>query len=62
MESQVHNRSRHLSVTPPTRQLSDFYEYWNGSMLTWRLTPSEVRKILALRVDFNRDEVNRMKL
>eukprot|EP00123_Amoebidium_parasiticum_P016047 comp23264_c0_seq1/m.38031 comp23264_c0_seq1/g.38031 ORF comp23264_c0_seq1/g.38031 comp23264_c0_seq1/m.38031 type:complete len:831 (-) comp23264_c0_seq1:734-3226(-) len=44
--------------------VSDMHEYWGGSsgVITWRLTPSEVRKTLALRTDFHRDEINRLKL
>ncbi|CAL8073141.1 unnamed protein product [Calicophoron daubneyi] len=34
--------------------------YWNTS--TWRLTPNEVRRILALRIEFPTDEIRRLKL
>eukprot|EP00042_Codosiga_hollandica_P052855 m.678045 g.678045 ORF g.678045 m.678045 type:complete len:235 (-) comp58577_c0_seq15:62-766(-) len=44
-------------------QLSELSEYWgSGSTITWRLTPAEARKVLALRVDFKADEVNKIRL
>jgi hypothetical protein len=43
-------------------QLDDVHEYWNSSMLTWRLTPAEVRKILGLRVDYVKDDVAKLAL
>lgn len=44
--------------------LSEISEYWgpNTGSITWRLTPSEVRKILALRTDFRLEEIKRVKL
>lgn len=43
-------------------QLDDVHDYWNSSMLTWRLTPAEVRKVLGLRVDYAKDDVACLKL
>lgn len=45
-------------------QVKDMLEYWGGGsgVSTWHLTPSEVRKTLALRVDFQREEINGLKL
>ena len=31
-------------------------------MVTWRLTPADVRKVLALRVDLPREEIAKLKL
>nr|CAG4642373.1 EOG090X02VY [Evadne anonyx] len=44
--------------------LSEISEYWgpNTGSITWRLTPSEVRKILALRTDFRLEDIKRVKL
>ncbi|BFZ13048.1 hypothetical protein BsWGS_16086 [Bradybaena similaris] len=45
-------------------RVSEIMDYWgqNSGPLTWRLTPTEVRQILALRVDFRSDDVKRLKL
>ncbi|KAK8374198.1 hypothetical protein O3P69_010955 [Scylla paramamosain] len=40
--------------------LAEVSEY--SSTTTWRLTPSEMRKVLQLRVDFKADEIKRLKL
>jgi len=39
-------------------------DYWgpNAGSLTWRLTPAEVRVVLALRVEFKSDEIKKLKL
>eukprot|EP01117_Protostelium_nocturnum_P008586 TRINITY_DN3084_c0_g1_i1.p1 TRINITY_DN3084_c0_g1~~TRINITY_DN3084_c0_g1_i1.p1 ORF type:complete len:732 (-),score=257.77 TRINITY_DN3084_c0_g1_i1:1304-3499(-) len=39
-------------------------DFWgqNSSNVTWRLTPSEVRKVLGLRVDFSKDVIAKLKL
>lgn len=46
-------------------QLAEVQDYWNPSeheeRTTWRLTASEVRAILALRVDFKTDEIKKLK-
>lgn len=45
-------------------KVSEILDYWgaNSGPFTWRLTPSEVRQVLALRVDFSRDDINKLKL
>ncbi|CAG5130857.1 unnamed protein product [Candidula unifasciata] len=45
-------------------RVSEIMDYWgqNSGPLTWRLTPTEVRQILALRIDFRSDDVKRLKL
>lgn len=45
-------------------QVQEILDYWgaNSGPLTWRLTPSEVRQVLTLRVDFKSDEIRRLKL
>ncbi|GAU95964.1 hypothetical protein RvY_07479 [Ramazzottius varieornatus] len=45
--------------------LNEFLDLWNpasGISLSWRITPSEARLILALRTDFRSDEIKRLKL
>ena len=39
-------------------------DYWgdNAGALTWRLTPAEVRRALALRVDFRADAIATLRL
>ncbi|ELU05879.1 hypothetical protein CAPTEDRAFT_225425 [Capitella teleta] len=45
-------------------KVSEILDYWgqNSGPLTWRLTPAEVRQVLALRVDFRSDDIKRIKL
>ncbi|XP_066927345.1 conserved oligomeric Golgi complex subunit 4-like [Clytia hemisphaerica] len=45
-------------------KVTELMEYWgeNSGPLTWRLTPSEVRIVLALRNDFRSEEIQRLKL
>ncbi|KJE95337.1 hypothetical protein CAOG_005793 [Capsaspora owczarzaki ATCC 30864] len=42
-------------------RVQDAVDHWN-SQLSWRLTPSEVLKVLGLRVDFKKEEVQRVRL
>lgn len=43
--------------------LSEIAEYWGpNASVTWRLTPVEVRQILALRTDFRAEDIKRLKL
>ncbi|XP_062545749.1 conserved oligomeric Golgi complex subunit 4 [Armigeres subalbatus] len=42
--------------------VSELPEYWDSSSATWRLTPNEVRTILALRIDFKIEDIKRLKL
>lgn len=39
-------------------------EFWgqNSTYMTWRLTPGEVRRVLSLRIDFNKDLIAKLKL
>jgi len=42
---------------------SEVLEYWGPeSAITWRLTPTEVRKVLALRIDFTPEAISSLKL
>lgn len=47
-------------------KVSELVDYWNpidgNEAMTWRLTPSEAKLILALRIDFKIDEIKRLKL
>ncbi|XP_070191423.1 conserved oligomeric Golgi complex subunit 4-like [Littorina saxatilis] len=45
-------------------RVSEIMDYWgqNSGPLTWRLTPTEVRQTLNLRVDFRSDDIKRLKL
>ena len=45
-------------------RVSEIMDYWgqNSGPLTWRLTPTEVRQILNLRIDFRGDDIKRLKL
>lgn len=43
---------------------AEIYDMWgpNAGGMTWRLSPGEVRRTLALRTDFNQDTVRSLKL
>jgi hypothetical protein len=41
--------------------VNELFDYWGGSML-WRLTPSEIRRVLHLRTEFRTEDVERIKL
>ncbi|XP_039263013.2 conserved oligomeric Golgi complex subunit 4-like [Styela clava] len=45
-------------------RVDEILDYWghNSGPLTWRLTPAEVRRVLALRADFGSDEIRKLKL
>ncbi|ESO82827.1 hypothetical protein LOTGIDRAFT_108827, partial [Lottia gigantea] len=45
-------------------KVSEILDYWgqNSGPLTWRLTPTEVRQILSLRIDFRSEDIKRLKL
>ena len=50
-----------LSLFP---QVTEILDYWgaNSGPLTWRLTPAEVRQVLALRMDFRSEDIKRLRL
>uniref|UniRef100_A0A1I8G969 Conserved oligomeric Golgi complex subunit 4 n=1 Tax=Macrostomum lignano TaxID=282301 RepID=A0A1I8G969_9PLAT len=41
--------------------LDELTACWSDSVMAWRLTPAEVRHMLALRVDFRQDDVRRLR-
>lgn len=45
-------------------QVTEILDYWgqNSGPLTWRLTPAEVRQVLALRNDFRSEDIKRLRL
>ncbi|XP_065675954.1 conserved oligomeric Golgi complex subunit 4 isoform X2 [Hydra vulgaris] len=45
-------------------KVNELLDYWgeNSGPLTWRLTPGEVRAVLALRSDFRNEDIQRLKL
>ncbi|XP_068115772.1 conserved oligomeric Golgi complex subunit 4 [Hyperolius riggenbachi] len=45
-------------------RVTEILDYWgpNSGPLTWRLTPAEVRQVLALRVDFRGEDIKRLRL
>uniref|UniRef100_A0A8D7ZZH9 Conserved oligomeric Golgi complex subunit 4 n=1 Tax=Culex pipiens TaxID=7175 RepID=A0A8D7ZZH9_CULPI len=42
--------------------VAELPEYWESSSATWRLTPSEVRTVLALRIDFRMEDIKKLRL
>ena len=47
-----------------SQQVTEILDYWgaNSGPLTWRLTPAEVRQVLALRIDFRSEDIKRLRL
>ncbi|GAM25890.1 hypothetical protein SAMD00019534_090650 [Acytostelium subglobosum LB1] len=45
-------------------RLSEIEEFWsdNSSMLSWKLSPTEVKKLLACRTDFQTDQIHKIKI
>ena len=45
-------------------RVSEILDYWgdNSGPMTWRLTPTEVRRVLGLRVDFKPEVIAALKL
>uniref|UniRef100_A0A8C6RZ30 Conserved oligomeric Golgi complex subunit 4 n=1 Tax=Nannospalax galili TaxID=1026970 RepID=A0A8C6RZ30_NANGA len=45
-------------------RVTEILDYWgaNSGPLTWRLTPAEVRQVLALRKDFRSEDIKRLRL
>ncbi|KAF5297668.1 hypothetical protein FQA39_LY11999 [Lamprigera yunnana] len=45
-------------------RITEISDYWgdHDGALTWRLTPTEVRTIMGLRIDFKLDDIQRLKL
>ncbi|XP_021488211.1 conserved oligomeric Golgi complex subunit 4 [Meriones unguiculatus] len=45
-------------------RVTEILDYWgaNSGPLTWRLTPAEVRQVLALRTDFRGEDIKRLRL
>ncbi|KAI8375685.1 COG4 transport protein-domain-containing protein [Choanephora cucurbitarum] len=52
-------RLNQMSILLNFEEPSEIYDYWGSksSPVSWRLTVTEVKKILALRLDFDADEV-----
>ena len=44
--------------------MTEILDYWgaNSGPLTWRLTPAEVRQVLALRIDFRSEDIKGLRL
>ena len=42
----------------------EIYEYWGSrkGSLAWKLSGAEVKKILNLRIEFQQEEINKLKL
>ena len=43
-------------------KVEELADYCGEDATAWRLTPAEVRKILALRTDFRPEDVKRLKI
>ncbi|KAG9305550.1 hypothetical protein G9A89_003613 [Geosiphon pyriformis] len=60
-------RLNQISTLLNLESLLEIYDYWgtgskSSSPITWRLTVTEARKVLSLRIEFKAEEVANMKL
>ena len=53
-----------ISTLLNMERAQEIYDYWGSKSgsLSWRLNATEVRQILALRIEFKADEINKLKL
>lgn len=43
-------------------KVEELADYCGADAIAWRLTPSEVRRIASLRIDFRPEDIKRLKL
>ncbi|GES75395.1 conserved oligomeric Golgi complex subunit 4-like [Rhizophagus clarus] len=60
-------RLNQISTLLNLESLSEIHDYWGSttkatSSITWRLTVTEIKKIVGLRIDFNAEEILKLKL
>ncbi|KAI9145979.1 COG4 transport protein-domain-containing protein [Paraphysoderma sedebokerense] len=56
-------RLSQLALVLNLETVDEIFEYWGASSnVNWRLSSSEVKRILGLRVDFKAEEINKLKL
>jgi hypothetical protein len=59
----THVYPKQMATVLSCESVAEFLEYWrDGGGVTWRLTPAEVRAVLAQRADFSRDVVAALPL
>jgi len=53
-----------MSALLNLEKVSEVMDYWgeNAGQMTWRLTPSQVRRVLSRRVDFRPADIAALKL
>eukprot|EP00051_Salpingoeca_urceolata_P034924 m.27301 g.27301 ORF g.27301 m.27301 type:complete len:772 (+) comp8513_c0_seq1:208-2523(+) len=56
-------RLSQVSTLLNLESVAELADYWGPtSGVTWRLSPSEVRKVLSLRTDFSRPDIDKLRL
>jgi conserved oligomeric Golgi complex subunit 4 len=57
-------RLNQFSTIVNVESVSEILEYWGpkSGPISWRYSAAEVRKVLALRIEFTPDEISRLKL
>ena len=43
-------------------KIEELADYCGADAIAWRLTPADVRKILALRTDFRSEDIKKLKI
>lgn len=53
-----------MAIVLSLESVEEFLDYWGDDTghVTWRLTPTEVKAILAQRSDFNKDTISALPL
>ncbi len=53
-----------MGIVLSLESVEEFLDYWGDDTghITWRLTPTEVRAILAQRTDFSKDAIAALAL
>ena len=57
-------RLSQISTLLNLEKVSEVHDYWGpkAGSFTWRLSIAEARQVMALRTDFDADEISRLKL
>ncbi|CAG8484778.1 5249_t:CDS:10 [Diversispora eburnea] len=60
-------RLNQISMLLNLESLSEIHDYWgsttkSSNTITWRLTVTEAKKVIGLRIDFDPEEVSKLKL
>ena len=55
-------RLQQIATILSIEKIEEVADYCAAGAISWRLTPAEVKKVLALRADFRTDDIKRLKI